>query len=265
MIGVHPSNDSRRRCPWPRQCVVAEYTFGDGKPAIRRLSLVADAYEPVSRAFLQHQAPNAPRAALDLGCGPGFSTRLLASTCRPGVLIGLDSSEPFLQAACAIEPTATFEQHDVTRVPLPHAPADLIYARLVLAHLPDPPAMLERWRQQLTRTGVLLSEELEGIEAPAGPLRDYDEMSAEILQRGGGVMYAGPLLAPAGGRCVPVTVSAAAAARMYMFNVRLWLDKSDRHLPREELLTLKEDLRQLAGRHDPDTVSWIVRQSVIAR
>lgn len=224
MIGVQHSNDSGVVVSGCYKRVVARYTFGDGEPAIRRLALVADAYEPVSREFLQHHAPGAPRVAVDLGCGPGFSTRLIASTCRPGVLIGLDSSEPFLQAARSIEPRARFKQHDVTRVPLPHAPADLIHARLVLAHLPDPPATLERWRQQLTPTGVLLSEELEDIKAPAGPLRDYDEMSAAIVQRGGGVMYAGPLLAAGAGCCVAVTVGAAVAARIYMFNVRLWLE-----------------------------------------
>jgi trans-aconitate 2-methyltransferase len=242
---------------------VARYTFGDDEPALRRLGLVAEAYEPVSRAFLQHYAPAGAPAALDLGCGPGFSTRLVASTCRPGSLIGLDSSERFLQAARSIVPEASFDHHDVTRVPLPHAPADLIYARLVLAHLPDPPAMLERWRQQLTPTGVLLSEELEDIEAPAGPLRDYDEMSAAIVQRGGGVMYAGPLLAAQDGRCVRVTVSATVAARIYWFNVRLWLDHGQVHLPAQDLLALEEDLSQLARRQDPHTVSWIVRQTVV--
>jgi len=31
---------------------MARYTFGDDTPAVERLALVAQAYEPVSRAFL---------------------------------------------------------------------------------------------------------------------------------------------------------------------------------------------------------------------
>lgn len=188
----------------------------------------------------------------------------MGSTCRPELLVGLDSSDAFVQAARSIEPSARFEQHDVTEVPLPHAPVDLIYARLVLAHLSDPATTLERWRQQLTPTGVVLSEELDAIEAPAGPLRDDDEVSAAIVRRGGGVMYAGALLADHESRCVPVTVSAAVAARIYGFNVRLWLGDDNGDPSRNDLLALEEDLRQLAARHDgAETVSWIVRQTVI--
>ena len=53
-------------------------------------------FEPVSRAFLLQAAPRGCARALDLGCGPGFTTRLLAELCAPHELIGLDASAAFV-------------------------------------------------------------------------------------------------------------------------------------------------------------------------
>jgi trans-aconitate 2-methyltransferase len=245
--------------------VMARYTFGDGEPARARLAVVAGAYEPVSRAFLAAGAPLDAELAVDLGCGPGFSTELIAATCRPRTLVGLDSSEHFLAMARALVPNARFVRHDVTDVPLPTGPADVIYARLVLAHLPDPPAVLERWRQQLARGGVVLSEELEAIESPDGPLREYDDLSARMVHQGGGVMCAGPLLAGLGGRCARVEASAALAARIYLFNVRLWLEDAKAGPAKERLLRLERDLADLGRAQSPAGVTWIVRQTVVSR
>jgi SAM-dependent methyltransferase len=244
---------------------VARYTFGDEEPAVQRLALVADAYEPVSRALLAAQAPS-PGVVVDVGCGPGFSTDLLARTWRPLELVGLDASEAFLAVARARRPEARFVRHDVTEVPFPAPPADVIYGRLVLAHLADPPAIVERWRHELAPGGVVLCEELEAIDAPEGPLRDYDELSSEIVRRGGGVMCAGPLLAGFGGRCVPVVATPAQAARIYLFNVRRWRSGAEAGAPQAELARLERGLLAVAAEPDrPDgpKMAWIVRQIVV--
>ena len=133
--------------------MVAGYTYGSDPLAVQRLELVARAYEPVSRPFLAGQAAVRPGVALDLGCGPGFSTRLIADVCTPVDLIGVDSSDEFLAVARAAVPGARFLLGDVTAEPLPGAPADLVYARLVLAHLPDPLATADAWRACLRRAG----------------------------------------------------------------------------------------------------------------
>jgi hypothetical protein len=56
---------------------VAPYAFGDSVPAARRLALVAEAFEPSSRAFLERFAGATPALAVDLGCGPGHTILLL--------------------------------------------------------------------------------------------------------------------------------------------------------------------------------------------
>jgi trans-aconitate 2-methyltransferase len=245
---------------------VARYTFGDDEPALRRLELVAQAYEPVSTAFLAEHAAGRgrPQTVLDVGCGPGFTTALLAQVLGPQRLIGIDASARFLEAARARVPGASFGHHDATVTPLPGVPADAIYARLVLSHLPDPVGTLERWRTGLGPDGVVLVEELEDIDAPPGALATYDEVSAEIVRRGGGVMYSGAELAGLGGRRVPLTVPSALAATIYLFNVERWLDDPAERLPREELLDLRARLDLLTRRPDGRTVSWIVRQLCVA-
>lgn len=239
------------------------YTFGDDVAAVARLQLVASAYEPVSRPFLAAHAPTPVGTALDLGCGPGFSTRLVRDVYGPARLVGIDASDEFLGSARARVPVATFVTHDVTELPLPGAPADVIYARLLLAHLPDPLGLVERWRAQLAPGGTLLVEDLEDIDAPAGALRRYDEVSAEMVRGGGGLMYAGAALAPLGGSCTRVTVTAAQAARIYLVNTRRWLGDPALELWHDELADIEHELGGLADDHagtGDGTVAWIVRQ-----
>lgn len=239
---------------------MARYTFGDDDVALRRLALVAEAYEPTSRGFLERWAPSRVARALDLGCGPGFSTALIARVCRPHEVVGLDSSPEFLASARRRLPDAHFQEHDITEMPLPGAPAEMLHARLVLAHLPEPAALVERWRQQLTPGGVLLLEELEEIEAPPGPLREYEEVAASTVREGGGVMYAGRDLAALGGRCIRVTVSTELAAAVYRCNVELWLHRCPRHVSEERLVELDRALARSADGPEQRPVSWVVRQ-----
>lgn len=242
---------------------MARYTFGDDEAALRRLELVASAYEPFSRAFVSENAPSVPPVALDLGCGPAFSTRLVDQSCAPRKLIGIDSSSRFLESARSRVPRARFELHDVTKAPLPGAPANVIYARLVLSHLPDPLDTARRWMGDLSSDGVLLIEELEEIDAPAGPLRTYDAISAAIVREGGGPMYGGVALSALGGRCTAVTVPAALAARIYLFNVLRWTDDPPTPVPIEELFTLRSGLTKMVDDDRGATVSWIVRQIAV--
>lgn len=239
---------------------MARYTFGEDDAAGRRLALVAEAYEPTSGSFLERDAPSRPPRVLDLGCGPGFSTQLIARVCRPHELVGLDSSPELLASARRRVPGASFVEHDVTLTPLPRAPADLLYARLLLAHLAEPVSIVARWREQLAPGGVILVEALESVEAPPGPLRDYEEVSAAIVRRGGGVMYAGPLLAEFGGRRVPVTVAASVAATIYLFNVRRWLADRPPGISEDRLRELERGLARLTDGSERRSVSWIVRQ-----
>src|SRR3954451_13842826 len=103
------------------------YTFGDTPLAIERLRMLAEVFEPASRAFLEDTVTTPPRRALDLGCGPGASTRLLASVTGAAATVGLDASPSFVAAASVAAPAGVeFACRDVTDLPWPFAPADLV-------------------------------------------------------------------------------------------------------------------------------------------
>ena len=161
---------------------VGGYAFGDSAPAARRLSLLAEVFEPTSRAFLAHagaRLAGPPELAVDLGCGPGHSTRLLVSVLGLRRVLGLDQSASFVALAAAdAPPGAEFAVHDVTVVPFPCPPAGLLSCRFLLGHLPDPAAALAAWATQLAPGGLLLVEEVERIRTDQPALRRYLELAA---------------------------------------------------------------------------------------
>jgi trans-aconitate 2-methyltransferase len=248
--------------------VADRYTFGDSDLAAQRMALVAEVFGPSSRALLERTVPRGRELALDLGCGPGHSTRMLAEVCRPRRTLGVDGSERYVELARATtqDPAVGFVHHDVTRLPLPEAPVDVVYARLLLAHLPDPPGLVERWRTQLQPGGVVVADEVESIEAPPGVLRDYEELVVALVAAEGGPMYAGPLLAPLGGDCVEVLVDAAVAARMYGMNLATWRDRA-----LGLGLASPDDLDRVAaglgrlvdGQGGQGPVRWVLRQLAV--
>ena len=247
--------------------VSARYTFGDSELAARRLAAVAGVFEATSRTLLASSMPGGAAIALDLGCGPGYTTRLLAQVSRPRRVLGLDSSARFVDLARALtdEPGVAFAVHDATAIPLPEAPVDGLYARLLLAHLRDPLARVEDWITQLRPGGVLVLDEVEAIEAPPGVLRDYETLVASLVAAEGGSMYAGPLLAPLGGRCVEVHVDTAVAAGMYAMNLATWGDDARRRglAGSADLDRIGEGLAALRARSGAGSVRWVLRQIVL--
>ncbi len=240
------------------------YTFGDDDVAVRRIGLVAEIFAASSRALLQQATADLDRrdAALDLGCGPGHTTRLLAEVVGARTL-AVDASDRYLDAARAAtaDPAVAYAVHDVTRIPLPGAPADVVYARLLLAHLPGPLDLARAWLTQVRSGGVLVLEEVEHIEAPPGVLRAYEDLVTALVAAEGGTMAAGPLLDPLGGERVGVPVDRAAAARMFGLNLAVWGDDA----VRRGLASAAEVAELAAGLDAVEAgppVRWTLRQVV---
>src|SRR5438876_392809 len=63
------------------------------------LPRVARIFEPSPRSLLARLPARSGRRVLDIGCGPGHTTRLLAEVCGDAHVIGLDRSEAFLAEA----------------------------------------------------------------------------------------------------------------------------------------------------------------------
>jgi len=208
------------------------YLFKDTERAARRLQIVADVFAFSSRPFLQTVVGAAPEVAVDLGCGPGHTTRLLAEVTQCARAIGLDSSEYFLSQARRNAPAhLSFVRHDVTEIPFPTGAGDLIFSRLLLTHLRDPLSVVERWGMQLRPQGFLLSEEVEWIRTEHPLLRRYLEIQAALLRQQANELYIGPMLSQHQvddglrrrlSRVYHVPVSTAQAATMFSMNLPSW-------------------------------------------
>lgn len=138
------------------------YSFGDSDVAARRLELLAQVFEDSTRALLRDAPAAPPTLAIDLGCGPGFTTHLLADTRAFGRVVGFETSPRFIELARATAtPRVSFELHDVCSIPFPTGPADLIFCRFLITHLADPADALGKWATQLNPDGLMMIEEVE--------------------------------------------------------------------------------------------------------
>lgn len=173
----------------------ARYTFGNSEAAARRLGEIAVIFNPRSMEFVRAHAPSGVDLAVDLGCGPGFTTEMLAAATGAGRVVGLDRSADFLRMAGERLPRCEFIEHDITRTPFPCGAARVIYARSLLSHLRDPVPLVNRWAQQLAPGGVLLIEELEAVDTQVPTLRRYLEVNTALIASQGAELFVGATLA----------------------------------------------------------------------
>lgn len=84
-----------------------------------------------------------PGSVVDLGCGPGNLTRLLAARWPDAEVRGLDASPEMIERARADEPGIHFEVADL-RDWSPAAPVDVVVSHATLQWLPDHLELLPR-------------------------------------------------------------------------------------------------------------------------
>ncbi|MGF7233341.1 MAG: OsmC family protein [Frankia sp.] len=283
----------------PRLTMTNAYAFSDGRTAARRLALLAELFDPLSRTFVTRHAAARPQLAVDLGCGPGYSTAMLAAAVKPVRIVGLDTSPSFLELARSGRaadagvgdgragddpagddrpgdggPDLAFAEHDLRRAPFPALARhpDLAYARLLLTHLPDLPGAVAAWCGQLAAGGQLLIEETEAIDTDSPALRDYLDYAERLLNARATTIYAGPILdrlvahGNPPGQVVhnatarlPVPVSGAAA--MFALNLAVWRSDPLLASDQEALDGLAAELDRLStGDPGTGTITWTMRQ-----
>lgn len=102
--------------------------------------------------------PPAPASIVDLGCGTGSLSVLLAEAGYD--VRGVDISDQMVAAAVAKAQQAgvlsRFQQGDAGTPPYGDGSCDVVLARHVLWALPDPAAAIERWVRLLKPGGVLV-------------------------------------------------------------------------------------------------------------
>lgn len=254
------------------------YTFGDSNDAARRLEVLSEVFEPATRGLLRYADRLRPKLALDLGCGPGYSTRLLAECVDCDRVVGLDNSEEFVRiAGNSAAGNVSFVQHDVTRVPFPTGPANLISCRLLLTHLDQPLDSLLAWGTQLGAGGLMLIEEVEWICTTHELFGEYLAIVEAMLRDQGGELYVGPIvdrfedagrLRRRAGGVHRLRVSNRDAARMFLLNLRSWHHRPfvrDNYSP-QAIANIEAELSALAESSSAQSdIEWGMRHMVLER
>lgn len=112
-------------------------------------------------------AVNAPRRVIDLGCGPGNSTAVLARRWPAAELVGLDNSLAMIAAARCEFPQWRWVEGDIASWSAdPSAPPDVVFSSAALQWVPDHARLFPRLLEQVSPGGVLAVQVPANLDAP---------------------------------------------------------------------------------------------------
>ena len=240
------------------------YAFGDSALARERLGIVAEAVEAPTRQLLADLPPMQPRYVVDMGCGPGYTSALLRARFPHSEVTGLDASAAMVEEARTRVPGAWFTVADVA-APL-RLPADVVFSRLLLGHLPDPEGAIARWVDAMRPPGLLVCEEPVRYHGRDPLWAEYETMVEGVVAARGASLRAAPVLDadPDGceraiDRVVEHPVRAGRAAAMFWRNATVWGDEV------AGAADMVDRLRALERADPDDVVMWELRQTVWSR
>jgi trans-aconitate methyltransferase len=151
------------------------YALGRAPQEYERLRAQARIWEVATKRILDQVGLAEGASCLDAGCGPGETMRLLAERVGPeGRVLGIDADPAIGALAVQMLHGAGYGQcavqaHDLTAgEPVPGAPFDLVYARLLLFHLPQRVSVLARLWDAVAPGGHLV-------------VQDYDLRTVSVL------------------------------------------------------------------------------------
>ena len=153
-----------------------------------RLRAQSRAWEAATGRLLDQVGLAAGASCLDAGCGPGEAMRLMAQRVGPsGRVTGVDVDAPLgAQALTMLHDVGhrqcRFVTLDITAdEPIPGAPFDLVYARLLLYHLPERVTVLRRLWDAVAPGGHLLIHDYDLRSIGALPELDSVEELRRVL------------------------------------------------------------------------------------
>lgn len=236
--------------------------------------MLAQVFEGASRSVLATVDLTAVGGVLDLGCGPGHTTALLAETFASRPVTGIDRSPAFVELARAdYGDRADFRVGDVTADCPVDEPVALVNARLLLSHLSDVGGLIARWHEWLVPDGIVVLEEPETIHTDDEMFAGYLRLTDALVADRGATMFAGPLIdraladepRVALNRALTWPVETGAAAQMFALNVESWRhDEFIRaRMTERDLDELHAGLLARVGDEGDTTIRWEIRQVVL--
>jgi SAM-dependent methyltransferase len=186
------------------------YIIRGGVAGRERLRVLSRVMGPMTARHLARTGVEPGARCLDVGCGGGDVTLMLAALTGPGGdVVGVDIDDVKLRLARYEAVDAGIENVEYRRAAVDELPTDgafdLAYARFLLSHLPDPAAALRRMIAAVRPGGVVAVQDIDysgGFCHP--PCAAYDaswELYPRLAMHGGGD--------PALGRRLPVLFAAA--------------------------------------------------------
>lgn len=132
--------------------------------------LTFDDHRTRPAAELLSRVPHpSPQSVVDLGCGPGNSTALLAARWPTATVEGVDSSQEMLVKARASNVSATFSQADIATWKASSG-VDVIFSNAAFHWLDDHRGLLTRLVMSLNAGGCLAFQMPRNFEAPSHTL-----------------------------------------------------------------------------------------------
>jgi trans-aconitate 2-methyltransferase len=253
------------------------YTFGDTGEASVRLRRLAELYEPESRELLTRGGCNSPRVAIDLACGPGWTTQLVHDVLEPRRTVGIDASARFIDEAQANHGNELeFYVGDVTQGHLPVAEPDVFFCRFLLTHLAQVGEALAAWARAAAPNATLFIHETESLETENPVMDRYYEHVARLQEHYGQALYMGGLLTAfveqSGWKVVEnhrvmLEKPAQKMAELHLSNLRTWKNDTfaKKTFDAREIDSLEKSLERIVrGQDDAGIVVNAARQ-IIAR
>src|SRR5262245_912750 len=145
---------------------MSRYVISGGKEGKERLKLLSQVLLPTTSQLLKTAGISEGMKCLDVGCGGGDVTLLMAGLVGPqGGVIGVDSDAAILALA-----REDAEGQHLENVEFCHSDAaicqeeeahDLVYARFVLTHLSEPEKCLNAMVKACRPNGLIVVEDIE--------------------------------------------------------------------------------------------------------
>jgi ubiquinone/menaquinone biosynthesis C-methylase UbiE len=162
------------------------YVLGNLDNEIARLEVQSAFFEPLTRRTLLKAGIKDGMKCLDVGCGSGSASRLMANLVGgKGKVVGLDIDEKYLQYCRNYKtpPNAEFMLDDISNSKLVKKKEvfDIIYSRFMFVHLKDVRKAVQSMKQLTRKGGVVIIEELD--HAPDSWLCYPENQSVSTLRK----------------------------------------------------------------------------------